>query len=100
MENLASTFEYALMTRHYYFFREWREYRGLTIEQLAEKAGLSNATISNMERGVAGFRRPALEKIADALDCEPGELLLVNPNPKPGSNQNLYTWSRYRELNQ
>lgn len=46
----------------------WRARRGITQQQLAELAGVSRQTVSNIERG---FVRPMMlvrESLADALD--------------------------------
>lgn len=63
-----------------YFFRAWRKYRGLTIEQLAGRVDMSPSSISQLERGLQGFTDTTLLAIADALRCEPGDLLSRDPN--------------------
>lgn len=62
-----------------YFFREWRKYRGLTQEQLAERVGMAASSISQLEKGRQGFTDSSLALIAEALMCEPGDLLMRNP---------------------
>jgi transcriptional regulator with XRE-family HTH domain len=62
------------------FVREWREYRGLTQEQLAERAGMSVGNVSQFERGLQGFSDEGLQALAEALGTQPGYLLMVNPN--------------------
>lgn len=62
-----------------YFFREWRKFRGLTQEQLAERIGVSTATISQLESGKQGFTDNTLEALAAELHCGPGDLLMRNP---------------------
>lgn len=62
-----------------YFFREWRKFRGLTQEQLAERVGVSSATISQLEAGKQGFTDNTLEALAAELHCGPGDLLMRNP---------------------
>jgi transcriptional regulator with XRE-family HTH domain len=62
-----------------YYFREWRKHRDLTQEQLADRIGVSSPTISQLERGIQGFRNETLEALADALNCTPADLLGVNP---------------------
>jgi len=61
------------------FLKEWRQYRGLTQEQLAERTGMSVGNISQLERGLQGYSAEGLESLADALRCEPGHLLIVDP---------------------
>lgn len=62
-----------------YFFKEWRKHRGLTQEQLAERVGMSPSSISQLEKGRQGFTDSSLALIAEALLCEPGDLLMRNP---------------------
>lgn len=61
--------------------RAWREHAELTIEQLAEKAGTTGATISRLERGLQPYGQELFERIAkvfdrpaaDIIDRDPGE---------------------------
>lgn len=58
--------------------RVWREYRRMTATALAEAAGLSTGYINDLERGRKPINRLSLESavaIADALHCEPEQLL-------------------------
>ena len=58
-----------------------REQKGWTQEQLAEHARLSEATISRIETGAAGWSSTSIAKIAAALNCAPGELIDgIDPN--------------------
>jgi transcriptional regulator with XRE-family HTH domain len=54
--------------------RERRRRRGQTQEMLAEIAGVSIATIKNIERGTQRPRASTLQLIAKALDCQPDML--------------------------
>lgn len=47
--------------------RVWREYRGLSVKQLAEAAGLAPAYISQIETGKREGTIETLRKIAQAL---------------------------------
>ena len=62
-----------------YFFKEWRTFRGLTQEALAERIGQTAPSISQLEKGKQGFTDTTLALIADALNCTPGDLLTRNP---------------------
>lgn len=62
-----------------YFFREWRDYRGLSQEELAHRIGQTAPSISQLENGKQGFRDVTLLAIAAALDCHPAELLARDP---------------------
>ena len=61
------------------FVRQWRESRGLTLEQLAERVGVTHATISRLERGLTPYQQPLLEEIAEALNTDVASLLMRNP---------------------
>jgi DNA-binding XRE family transcriptional regulator len=50
--------------------RVWREFRGLTPEQLAESAGLRSAEVAQIEAGRRRGSREALGRIARALAVE------------------------------
>lgn len=65
-----------------YFFREWRKFRGLTQERLAERVGMSVSSISQLETGKQGFTDETLRVWAAALNTTPGALLTVNPLDK------------------
>lgn len=62
-----------------YFFKEWRKYRGMTQEELAEKIGVTPPSISQLERGLQGFTDSTLVTLSQALACKPGDLLMRNP---------------------
>jgi transcriptional regulator with XRE-family HTH domain len=51
-----------------------RELKLMTQRELAEKAGVSQATIVRIERGRQGALS-TIRKLADALEVQPGELL-------------------------
>jgi transcriptional regulator with XRE-family HTH domain len=70
------------MPAHY--IRSWRLYRGLkTQAELAEKVGLTSQSISRLESGRMGYRQDILEKIAEALNCTPADLLGRDPATMP-----------------
>jgi len=66
------------------FVKEWRKFRGLTQEQLAERVGLVVSNVSQLEQGRQGYSQEGLESIADALQCDPGQLLNVDPTQGDG----------------
>jgi DNA-binding XRE family transcriptional regulator len=47
--------------------RAWREYLGLTQADVAEKAGITQAALSQMESGENKLRKATKAKLADAL---------------------------------
>lgn len=66
------------------FLAEWREYRNLTQEALADRVGMSVSNISQLERGLQGYSDDGLEKLGWALRCEPGHILTINPLDEDG----------------
>lgn len=62
------------------FIRQWRKYRGLTIEGLAQRSGMSKGNLSNIETGKTGYNQDTLEALAEALQCDPADLLMRNPS--------------------
>jgi transcriptional regulator with XRE-family HTH domain len=86
--------------RRRHFLKEWRQYRELTQEQLAERVGWSVGNISQLERGQQGYSDEGLAALADALNCTPGQILDVDPTnddaiwslwerARPGERQTL-----------
>lgn len=63
-----------------FYFREWRKFRGLNQEALADMIGLTPSSISQLETGKQGFTDKTLLAIAQALDCHPGDLLTRDPS--------------------
>lgn len=62
------------------YFKEWRKYRELTLEEAAELAGMTAGNLSAMERRAQGYTQSGLEALAAAYDCTPAMLLEVDPN--------------------
>jgi transcriptional regulator with XRE-family HTH domain len=56
-------------------FKRFRKQRVITIRELAEAAGVSKTTISNLENGQPGAYPSTIRKLAKALDLEPHELV-------------------------
>lgn len=69
-----------------HFVREWREHRGLTLVQLADRVavamdadGFDHSQLSKIERHVTTLNERRLYAIAESLNVEPG-LLFVHPS--------------------
>jgi len=65
--------------RQRWFLKEWRKHKGLSQEKLAEKLGIHKGDISNLEKGKRRYNQDILEALADALECEPADLIMRNP---------------------
>lgn len=61
------------------YVRQWREYRGLTLEQLAERVEMTPSYLSMFERGQRGYTQNTLEAFADALQTDVASLLMRDP---------------------
>ena len=55
--------------------RELRRRRVLTLEELAQKAGVGRNTVWRLEHGLMGAQPRTIRKLAKALDVEPEELV-------------------------
>ena len=71
-----------IQVRH--FVRQWRKHRNLTLEQLAERVGVTHGALSQLERGITNYTQPMLEALADALMCEPADLIMRDPTDPDG----------------
>lgn len=54
--------------------RVWREYRGMTQPELAEKAGVSQGHISELEKTGKAPTLDMARRIADAMNCDIDDL--------------------------
>lgn len=56
--------------------RAWREFRGLTLQSLADAAGLSKPYLNQIEGGKRAGTAATLKKLGAALDVPVGALVL------------------------
>lgn len=61
------------------FIRQWREHRGLTLEQLADRVDMTPSHLSMLERGGRGYTQNTLEALAEALQTDAASLLMRDP---------------------
>lgn len=61
------------------FIREWRQNRGLTLEQLSDRLEMTPSHLSMLERGQRGYTQETLEAVANALQTDVASLLMRNP---------------------
>jgi len=64
--------------------RRWREYRNLTLERLADRVRelgepITATSLSRIERRKQPYSQRILERLADALRCDPADLVMRNP---------------------
>lgn len=60
--------------------REWREYRGLTQEQAAERLNVSRTLLSKIENAKSPYTQGFMEAAAEAYQCEVPDLIMRDPN--------------------
>ena len=65
--------------------RKLRKRRGLTQEQLAERSGLSERYVSEVERGVANPRLMSLKELASGLGVAIPDLFVFDKSPLTAS---------------
>lgn len=70
----------AIPSKPGWFLKEWREHRGLTFEQLAERVESSPGYVSDLEKGKRRFNSEHLELFALALNTTPADLIRRRPN--------------------
>ncbi len=57
--------------------------RKMSLNELAEKVGISNVNLSNFKTGkIKAIRFSTLEKICEVLECQPGDLIEYMPSAK------------------
>ena len=59
--------------------RQWRHYRGLTLEAVAERIDMTPGLVSLVERGLRGYTQGTVEALASALRTDPATLLTRDP---------------------
>jgi len=61
------------------YFKEWRLYRGLTQQRLADRMNTTKANISRIETGIQAYTQDYLEACAEALNVDPASLIMRDP---------------------
>lgn len=69
--------------------REWRQFRGKSLDDLSADTGIPKGRLSEIERGKRRYNQDQIELIADALDCSLGDLLDTDPSDESQSNVSL-----------
>lgn len=59
--------------------REWREYKGLTQEQAAERLNISRTLLSKIENAKSPYTQGFMEAAAEAYGCEVADLIMRDP---------------------
>lgn len=86
------------MGMEYNHLRAWRQFRHMTLEEVADAVGSTKATIQQLEVGRITLSHKWLLRIAPVLGTTPGMLLDHDPNDLPTSV--LETWASIPERDQ
>jgi transcriptional regulator with XRE-family HTH domain len=65
--------------RKRHFIKQWRKFRGLTLERLAARLDTSPASLSRIENSEQPYTQDFLEAVAEALSTEPASLIMRDP---------------------
>lgn len=75
-----------------HFLRQWRKFRGYTLEQAAERVGMTHQNLGKIERGNVPYNETLLTILADVYRTDRGSLIMRDPSrPDP-------LWSIYDQL--
>lgn len=87
---------HAYMAKPRHFLREWRDFRDMKLERVAERIALlsaeradadpeakrltmTHATLSRIERGLIPYGQHLLEMLAEIYQTDPGSLIMRDP---------------------
>ncbi len=66
------------------YMKEWRDRKGLTLELLEERIGITYSYLSKIERGARPYNQGTLEKIARGLEVTEAAILAQDPADPEG----------------
>ena len=61
------------------YFRQWRNYRRMTLEQVAKAIGYDHSNIQRLETGKIPYSQDIVELLAREYRCEPADLISRDP---------------------
>ncbi len=64
-----------VIEKEFNLLKAWRKHLGLTQKEVAQRAGITQSALSQMERTASNNRTATLEKLAKALGIETGQLV-------------------------
>lgn len=73
--------------------------RNWSIQKLADAIGMSKMSVSDIERGNTLLNVHHMRKFADALDCDPSDLLSQDDNPNRPTQDELTLLQSLRAAN-
>lgn len=67
-----------------HFLRAWRKAKGHTLEQVAERIGMTSQNLGKVERGLVPYTQTLLELLAVEYGTEPASLIMRDPADPAG----------------
>ena len=61
------------------YIRQWRTFRGYSLDTLAERVPMDKGNLSKIERGLLPYNQELLERLADALMTDAASLIMRDP---------------------
>lgn len=80
------------VSRPKHYLREWRKFRGYTLEHVAERVGMTHQNLGKIERGKVPYNEPLLELLAEIYRTDRGSLIMRDPSVRDSF------WSIYDQL--
>lgn len=74
-----------------HYLKEWRKFRRMTQQELADRLDTSKSVISDMERGELQLSPKWLRRIAPILQTQPGHIL--DHDPESLDNDIIDIWA-------
>jgi transcriptional regulator with XRE-family HTH domain len=75
-----------------HFLRQWRKFRGYTLEHVAERVGMTHQNLGKIERGKVPYNEVLLDHLAEIYRTDRGSLIMRDPSIKDSF------WSIYDQL--
>jgi transcriptional regulator with XRE-family HTH domain len=75
-----------------HFIRQWRKHRGVTLEKLAERIGMTHQNLGKIERGQVPATDHLFAAVSEALSIDRASLMMRDPS-KPD-----FRWSIWEEV--
>lgn len=82
------------MAQNQKFFKEWRKFRKLTQQQVADALGSSSGYVSDLENGKRRYNEDHLDALAELFQCSTADLISTNPLEGTGGAEVVDIWER------
>ena len=78
-----------------HYLRQWREFRQMTLRELAKAVGTSPSTVSDLETFRLQLSPKWLRRFAPVLDCQEGHI--IDHDPESLDSDIIDIWTRISE---